>query len=238
MTKQKMMKANSHYEFKSQSDESKITLTLSGIVAKPSIFNDETINAKDIREAITDSEKDVIIKLNSPGGDVFEGLEICNYLKGIDNHVTVEVTSLAASAASIIAMGADKISMYKGALMMIHQASTIAIGNKEDMQKSINALENIDESMVEVYSLKTGIDKTEIDSMLVSETWFKSQEAVDKGFADEVINKTDSEENKDVKKESVKAQNDLMEKITSLESEIKSLKNNQQITNRQRKRFL
>ena len=128
--------------------------------------------------------KTIRIKLNSPGGNAFDGLEIYNYLKDLDAHVIVEVTALAASAASIIAMGADEVIMRTGSTMMIHNASTITYGNKDEMLKVHEYLSKIDTSIIDVYKEKTGLSTDEIKEMLNNETWFTASEAFEKGFAD------------------------------------------------------
>lgn len=105
-----------------------------------------------MRKALENVEaKTIRIKLNSSGGNAFDGLEIYNYLKDLDAHVIVEVTALAASAASIIAMGADEVIMRTGSTMMIHNASTITYGNKDEMLKVHEYLAKIDTSIIDVY---------------------------------------------------------------------------------------
>lgn len=98
--------------------------------------------------------EDITIKLNSPGGDVFEGVEIYNYLKDHPSKVTVEVTGVAASAATFILSAADEAIMNVGTSVMIHEASTFTWGNKQDIQKTLNALETIDDSILSIYSQK------------------------------------------------------------------------------------
>lgn len=183
-TKQELMKATSKYTFKNEVQDNKVVLTLSGPIARASILADETINSKDVVEALDGIDKDVLIRLNSPGGDAFQGIEIYNYLKNHPSHITVEVTALAASAASIIAMAADELIMSKGASLMIHEAKTVAIGNKADIKKTLSSLENVDESIIEIYQDKTGLDENEIRNLMTAETWFTAKSAVEKGFAD------------------------------------------------------
>lgn len=178
------------FEIKNEVVGNKTVLTLSGVVGQPYPWEDEdeTIHEKLIRNNIDGVTGDVLIRLNSPGGDVFEGISICNYLKSIDNNVTIEITGVAASAASIIAMGADKVIMDKGTSMMIHEASTFAWGNKAEIQKVLNALSTIDKSLIAIYQDKTGLDIDTLNGFLTSETWFTAEEAVENGFADEVGN--------------------------------------------------
>lgn len=173
----------------------KLVITLSGSVGKPYWFEDEEdyINEKHVKSLINDTDKDIVIKLNSPGGDVFEGIAVYNYLKGIENHVAIEVTALAASAASIIAMAGDELVMCTGSQLMVHEASTITWGNKADHYKTINALETIDNSLVSVYEDKTGIDREVITDWLNGETWFTAEEAVEQGLANRLKNLSDNQ---------------------------------------------
>ncbi|HFL7002692.1 TPA: head maturation protease, ClpP-related [Staphylococcus aureus] len=158
-------------------------LVISGAIGESNYFYDAT-SAKDVRNALKNVEaKTIRIKLNSPGGDAFQGLEIYNYIKDLDAHVIVEVTALAASAGSIIAMGADEIIMRTGSTMMIHNASTFCYGDKEEMQTTYDRLEKIDSSIVDVYVSRTGLSKEEVKELLDNETWFTASEAVKKGFA-------------------------------------------------------
>ena len=175
---------------KNEVTDSEHILTLSGVVAKDSIFDHDgdLINMKAISDSLESiGNRNLLIKLNSYGGDAFEGIEIYNYLKSLKNKVVVEVTSIAASAASIIAMGADEIRMSNGSQLMIHEASTFAVGTKSEMQKTLNALKSMDNSIVDIYHERTGLDKTEILQLMEEETWFTSEEAVKYKFADNVI---------------------------------------------------
>ncbi|ENH96718.1 hypothetical protein J416_09479 [Gracilibacillus halophilus YIM-C55.5] len=187
MTREKLIKNGMKYQFENEVKDDKYFLTLSGVVAKPDwidrMLEIETINAEDIAKTLDDVEMDILIRINSGGGDAFEGIEIYNYLKRHSSHITVEVTALAASAASIIAMGGDEVIMDTGSSMMIHQASTIAWGDKNELNKAVNALETIDGSLVDIYAERTGLPKDELDDLLVKETWFTADEAVEKGFA-------------------------------------------------------
>ncbi|UXU63538.1 Clp protease ClpP [Staphylococcus agnetis] len=216
-TKQELMKATSKYAFKNEVKDDKVVLTLSGPVAQTSIFADETINSRDIAEALDDVDKDVLIRINSPGGDAFQGIEIYNYLKSHSSHITIEVTALAASAASIIAMAADELVMSKGASLMIHEAATIAIGNKADVKKTLNALETVDASIIEVYKDKTGLDENEIEQLMSAETWFTAKDAVDKGFADKL---KDTVETPKETQEDVENNSEMM----AIKNEIEGLK--------------
>lgn len=132
------------------------------------------------------NHKRVIVRINSPGGDVFEGFAIYNALARHPADIVVEVDGLAASAASIVAMAGDTIRMAANSMMMVHRAWTIAIGNGADLAKTVEVLNKVDENLAETYAARTGLDVEEIAVMLDEETWLQADEAVAKGFADEV----------------------------------------------------
>ena len=191
----KKIKNNIPYQFVNASNNDEHVMTISGAIGQGGWFYDAT-SAEDVRNALNGVKASTIrIKLNSGGGDAFDGIEIYNYLKDLDAHVIVEVTALAASAASIIAMGADEIVMRTGSTLMIHEASTVAYGTKSDIQKTMNALEAIDESIVDIYVQKTGLSRDEIRDMVVAETWLTAEEAFEKGFASSI--ETVVEDNQD-----------------------------------------
>ena len=174
------------FQFKNELKYGKHVLTLSGNVRKKYWSDDDVINAKDVRETLDAVSEDIVIKLNSPGGDVFEGIEIYNYLKDHPSNITVEVTGVAASAATFIVAGADEVIMNIGTSLMIHEASTFTWGNKSDIQKTLNALETIDESILSIYSEKTGQSNDQLEEWMNEEKWFTADEAVEFGFADSV----------------------------------------------------
>ena len=174
------------FQFKNEVENGKHVLTLSGNVQKKYWRDDDVINAKDIRESLESVTDDIVIKLNSPGGDVFEGIEIYNYLKDHPSNITVEVTGIAASAATFITAGANEVIMNVGTSIMIHEASTFTWGNKSDIQKTLNALETIDESILSIYSEKTGQSNDQLEEWMNEEKWFTADEAVEFGFADSV----------------------------------------------------
>lgn len=128
----------------------------------------------------------VIVNLNSPGGDVFDGVAIYNELVRHSARVEINVMGLAASAASVIAMAGDKITMHTGAHMMIHNAWTIAVGDTQELTKTAQLLAKIDKSLAKTYAERTGNGVADIADMMNDETWFDAEEAVEAGFADEI----------------------------------------------------
>ena len=188
-----LIENNIPFEVTNVVGEDSVELTLSGYVYERWTEDDNAIDAKLVRNALDGVDKPIVIKLNSPGGDVFQGIEIYNYLKNHTSHITVEVTGLAASAASIIAMGADEIIMNTGTSLMVHEASAYARGTKTDIKKVLNALDTIDKSIVDIYAEKTNKTDVEINNWINDEKWFTAEEAVEFGLADSIKAKIENE---------------------------------------------
>lgn len=152
-------------------------------------FWGDGVSAKRISAALRaiGSGNPVTVNINSPGGDLFEGLAIYNLLKEHKGEVTVKVLSLAASAASVIAMAGDRIEVARSGFLMIHNAWVLAMGNRHDLREVADYLEPFDKSMADIYSVRTGIDTSGIQGMLDKETWIGGSEAIEKGFADDYL---------------------------------------------------
>lgn len=135
----------------------------------------------------TSNKKDVEVIINSPGGNVFAGSEIFTALKEYPGKVIVKVVGVAASAASVIAMAADKIIMSPTANMMIHNVSTTVSGDYRQMQHAAEVLESTNKSVLNAYKTRTNKTDTELKDMMDAETWFNAQTAVAEGFADEIM---------------------------------------------------
>jgi ATP-dependent Clp protease, protease subunit len=145
------------------------------------------ITATDVEYMLKDiNSGNIEVHINSYGGDVFDGIAIYNQLKNHGANVTAYIDGVAASAASIIAMAADELIMNTGSMLMIHEGSTFAWGTKSDIRKTLNALEGIDKSIADIYMTRYKGERSEIDTMVVNETWFTSSEAVEIGLADKV----------------------------------------------------
>lgn len=140
--------------------------------------------------------RDVSVKINSPGGDVFEGLAIYNELAHHKAKVNVSVMGIAASAASFIAMAGDQVEMGLGSFLMIHNAWGVVIGNRNDMTDAAGMLEQIDAAMVDIYEARTGLSRSDIAAYMDAETFFGATDAVDKGFADKTVKMPDDIEAK------------------------------------------
>lgn len=135
----------------------------------------------------------LILNINSPGGDVFDGLAIFQDLLAHKASVVVRVTGLAASAASIVAMAGEKVEIAEHAFFMIHNAWSYAIGDARAMTARANLLKKIDGELVDIYATRTGGDPSEIKTQMDDETWLTGTEAVEQGFADESISFEDDD---------------------------------------------
>lgn len=137
-------------------------------------------------DALSGIKGDVAIRINSPGGDVFGAVAICQAMREHEGAITVHVDGYAASAASVIAVAAPKVIMAPGSFMMIHQASTLAWGNADDFVGVVDLLEKVDGTIAESYAKKSGGDVAQFRDLMAKETWFTASEAVEIGIADAV----------------------------------------------------
>lgn len=145
-------------------------------------------------------DKDVTININSPGGDVFEAATIYNLLSQHKGKVTVNILGLAASAASVIAMAGDNIKIAQNGFLMIHNAWSIVMGNKDDLRQAADTLEQFDKSILATYVARTNISESKISKMMDNETWIGADDALEFGFADEIIEaKSDPDKKKEDK---------------------------------------
>lgn len=146
---------------------------------------DDTFSAKklaDILNGLPSTVNEITVRLNSPGGDVFDGVAIYNRLKQHKAKIIVYIDGYAASIASIIALAGDEVIMSEGALMMVHKPWTWKAGNSLEFEQTINLLDDIEEQMVGIYQRKTKLDRAEIKTMLANETWLNADQALEKGF--------------------------------------------------------
>lgn len=147
------------------------------------------IDSQWLNQAIDGAQdKDIQLRVNSPGGDVFEGVAIYNTIKNATSNgrrVTVVIDGLAASAASYMGLAASKVIMNPGSSMMIHDPFALCVGNSSDLRKTADALDKTRSSITELYVLKTGRSPDEVTRAMEAETWFTAKEAVEWGLADE-----------------------------------------------------
>lgn len=153
------------------------------------ISADWGVSAMDVIDAIAQAgdAKTLNVHINSPGGDVFEGRAIMAALRRFEGRKVAHIDSLCASAATSIALACDEVVMADGAFFMIHNAMTIAFGNKGDLRETADTLEKIDGAIVNDYTTKTGKDAEQVQAWMDAETWFTAAEAKEHGFVDRVL---------------------------------------------------
>jgi ATP-dependent Clp endopeptidase proteolytic subunit ClpP len=131
--------------------------------------------------------KSLTVRINSPGGDVFDGIAIFNALQSHKSKVITRIESLAASISSVIALAGKEVQAYQNAMLMIHDPWVLAAGNQYDLREIADILEKISGNMVDIYSQNSSVGKKEIRDMLKTETWFTAKEAKERGFIDTII---------------------------------------------------
>lgn len=162
------------------------TLRLEGPIDEESFWGDE-ITPQMFRDELNAGEGDVTVWINSPGGNVFAAAEIYTMLKDYKGSITVKIDAIAASAASVVAMAGDTVQMSPVAMLMIHDPSTVAMGNTKDMEKAIEVLNEVKESIINAYASKSGLSHARIANLMSNETWMNAKKAVELGFADEIL---------------------------------------------------
>ena len=161
-------------------------LFLNGTIAEESWFDDDVTPAL-FREELNAGTGNITVWINSPGGDCVAAAQIYNMLMDYKGDVTVKIDGIAASAASVIAMAGTKVLMSPVSMMMIHNPATIAFGDTVEMQKAINMLAEVKESIMNAYEIKTGMSRTKISHLMDAETWMDAHKAVELGFADDIL---------------------------------------------------
>ena len=139
------------------------------------------------RDELFAGSGDVVLWLNSPGGDCIAASQIYSMLMDYKGNVTVKIDGIAASAASVIAMAGTRVLMAPTALMMIHNPATVAFGDHEDMQKAIEMLEEVKESIINAYEIRTNLSHTQLSHMMDETTWMNAKKAIELGFADDFL---------------------------------------------------
>ncbi|MFG0647486.1 head maturation protease, ClpP-related [Leclercia adecarboxylata] len=166
---------------------------------------------------------DVTVNINSPGGDMFEGLAIYNLLREYDGKVTVKVLGLAASAASIIAMAGDDVQIGRGAFLMIHNCWVYAMGNRHDLAQIAADMEPFDKAMSDIYQARSGLDADTVDAMMDGETYIGGREAVEKGFADSLLSADEIADDDDSPAAALRKIDALLAKTSTPRSERRKL---------------
>ena len=177
---------SSFYRFLNKADTEPAELIIDGPIESEAWFDDD-VTPRQFRSELNTKKGDLTVWINSPGGDCFAASQIYTMLKEYKGKVTVKVDGIAASAASVIAMAGDEVLMAPTAMMMIHNPLTIAFGNKDDMEQAIAVLEEVKESIINAYEMKTGLQRAHISRLMDEETWMNARKAIDLKFADGMI---------------------------------------------------
>lgn len=162
------------------------TLYLNGEISDETWYGDE-VTPQMFKDELNAGSGDITLWINSPGGDCFAAAQIYNLLMDYRGNVTVKIDGLAASAASVIAMAGTRVCMSPVAMLMIHNPATVAIGDEEEMQKAIDMLAEVKESIMNAYEIKTSLSRTVISHLMDAESWFNAKKAVELHFADEIL---------------------------------------------------
>ena len=178
--------ANKFWNWVQNDNNGERTLFLEGVIAEESWFEDD-VTPSAFKADLFAGSGPITLHINSPGGDCIAASQIYTMLMDYPYDVKVQIDGIAASAASVIAMAGTKVSMSPTSLMMIHNPLTFALGDSEEMRKAIQLLEEVKESIINAYEIKTGLSRTRLSHMMDAETWMNANKAVELGFCDEVL---------------------------------------------------
>lgn len=192
-------------------------LFLNGTIAEESWFDDEVTPAL-FKDELDSGEGDITVWINSPGGDCIAAAQIYNMLMDYKGNVTVKIDGIAASAASVIAMAGNKVIVSPVSMIMIHNPATIAAGDTSEMQKAIAMLDEVKESIINAYEIKTGLSRAKLSHLMDAETWMDANSAIEMGFADEIMQRDTQDDELEIPNVSMtfsraSVTNSLMEKM-------------------------
>jgi ATP-dependent Clp protease, proteolytic subunit ClpP len=166
-------------------------LFLNGTIAEESWFDDD-VTPQIFKDELNKGNGNITVWINSPGGDCVAAAQIYNMLIDYKGDITVKIDGIAASAASVIAMAGTKVLMSPVSMLMIHNPMTIAFGNKGEMEKAISMLDEVKESIINAYEIKTGLSRAKLSHLMDSETWMDANKAVELGFADDILKRSET----------------------------------------------
>lgn len=171
-------------------------LELSGTIAEDSWFDDD-VTPQIFKDELNSGAGDITVWINSPGGDCVAAAQIYNMLSNYKGKVTVKIDGIAASAASVIAMAGDTVLVSPVSMLMIHNPATMAWGDHAEMQKAMDMLSEVKESIINAYVLKTGLSRPRLSHLMDAETWMDANKAVELGFADDIMARAKTEQGED-----------------------------------------
>jgi ATP-dependent Clp protease protease subunit len=173
---------------------------LHGTIAEESWFDDD-VTPQIFKDELNAGSGDITVWINSPGGDCVAAAQIYNMLTQYKGNVTVKIDGIAASAASVIAMAGNMVLMSPVSMMMIHNPATVAFGDHAEMQKAIDMLAEVKESIINAYVIKTGLSRSKLSHLMDAETWMDANKAVELGFADDIVTRAETKPNTDSEEE-------------------------------------
>jgi len=180
------MKKFWNWKNQTETDQNERVLELYGTIAEESWFDDD-VTPKMFKDELLKGSGPITIWINSPGGDCIAASQIYSMLMDYKNDITVKVDGIAASAASVIAMAGTKVLLAPTALLMIHNPSTGAFGDHRDMEKAIDLLNEVKESIINAYEIKTNLSHSTLSHLMDAETWMNAKKAIELGFADGIL---------------------------------------------------
>ena len=167
-------------------------LFLNGTIAEESWFDDD-VTPRLFKSELDNYKGDITVWINSPGGDCIAAAQIYNMLIEHQGEVTIKIDGIAASAASVIAMAGTKVLMSPVSMMMIHNPMTVAVGNKDQMKQVMAMLDEVKESIMNAYEIKTDLPRQKLSNMMDSETWMNVHKAIELGFCDGLLERNTNE---------------------------------------------
>ncbi|HEQ7722683.1 TPA: Clp protease ClpP [Streptococcus pyogenes] len=185
------MRVKKFWNWKTKNDSEHI-LFLNGTIAEESWFDDD-ITPRLFKSELENHKGDITVWINSPGGDCIAAAQIYNMLIDHKGEVVIKVDGIAASAASVIAMAGTKVLMSPVSMMMIHNPMTVAFGDKEQMKQAMSMLDQVKESIMNAYEIKTGLPRQKLSNMMDSETWMNVHKAIELGFCDGLLEREESD---------------------------------------------
>ena len=167
------------------------TLFLDGSIGGDDTWFEDSVTPAAFKDDLDSGKGPITVWINSPGGDVWAAAQIYNMLLSYGGKVTVKIDGLAASAASVIAMAGDEVLVSPVSMLMIHNPSTMAMGDKDDLAQAISMLDSVKDSILNAYVKKTGLSKNKLSKLMDDETWMDANKAAELGFADRVMERPD-----------------------------------------------
>ena len=179
------------WKWRNQAETADRTLYLNGTIAEESWFDDD-VTPQLFKDELMSGTGNITIWINSPGGDCVAAAQIYNMLMDYKGEVTVKIDGIAASAASVIAMAGTKVLMSPVSMLMIHNPMTVAMGDTAEMQKAIDMLASVKDSIINAYEIKTSLSRAKLAHLMDAETWMDANKAVELGFADGILSREDA----------------------------------------------